>query len=48
MPDLDALAAQISAELAPVLKRLETEMLAKIAASTVRDAFLDRTGSLAS
>jgi hypothetical protein len=46
MPDLDGMAARISAELAPVLKRMETDMLARIAAATVRSAMIDRSGAL--
>jgi integrin beta 3 len=46
MPDLDALAAQISAELVPVLKRMEGEMIARIEAASVRSALIDREGVL--
>ena len=50
MPDLETLAAQIGEQLAatiqPMLKRLEDEMTAKIAASTVRSAMIDRNDEL--
>jgi integrin beta 3 len=50
MPDLDALASQLGAELAaqvqPLIERLKADMEARLAAMAVRAALIDREGEL--